>query len=186
LTALARPAGLVTLALLSLAADAVAAQTPTGGAPGAPAHEAPAVDLEAEEPPPSTWDRRQKDEEPPHSEERGLLNQLGRTLLALLIVVALIYGAGKFAMARLGNARFAGRGGDAMRVVERLQLDPKHALFLIELKDRPTLLVSSGETGVALLKELPAAPPSARPFNQVLAQAGERDGSAPSASEESP
>jgi len=156
-------------------------------------------DLTSDVPPPSTWDQQRKargEDISEPSEERSLIAQLGRTLLALLIVVGVIYALGKLAMTRLGNVRFAGRTGKTLQVIERLQLDAKHAVFLVQVGDdeAKTLLLASGEKGVQLLTEVDLSRSGAssgggdagpaRTFKQLLTKAAAPAGPAPADSDE--
>lgn len=178
------------------AADAAA--KPNAGAPGAggsgggesgappvpgagpvevkPEPAAPPVDVNTDRPPPSTYDKQRGADggDPAVDDAPSLMSQLVRTILALLLVVALIYGAGKIAMARLG--RLSGGPGKVLKVVERVALDNRHALYLVEVEDGPSLVVGSGEKGVALVAslDLPRRTKSeetGRSFSQVLSRA---------------
>ena len=69
--------------------------------------------------------------------------------LAALAVVALV----AWLITRYGWTHFLGKSRQGrMKVIERLALDPKRAVYLIEV-DGETLLVGSGD-GVRLLKKL--------------------------------
>ena len=93
--------------------------------------ETPGVDYNSEIPPPTEYDRIQKS--PLHDPaSHGLLWQLVRTVLGLAFVVALIYLLAKLVLPKM--AKFSGLGvGKHMRVVERMALDTKHMLYLVEL-----------------------------------------------------
>ena len=131
----------------------------------------PPVDVNANEPPPSTYDREQG-RTGTEDGGRSLLGQMWRTLLSLALVVGLIYAVGKFALWRLGKAR--GPGGPGLKVVERLQLDARHALFVVEVSGKHRYLVGAGaDKGVTLLAELDdTAADSERSFSGVLARGG--------------
>jgi flagellar biogenesis protein FliO len=140
-----------------------AASGPSASGPSAPGPgpSAPA----AETPPPSTYDllRQQQDgKEPPVDESPGIIAQLGRTLLALLVVVGIIYGIGKLLTSRLGAFRMIGGGGRVLRLRERLALDNRHSLFVIDVEGGTSLIVGTGERGVQLVSTvaLPPAPPN--------------------------
>jgi flagellar biogenesis protein FliO len=138
------------------AAPARAAAAP----PAAPAEvsaPAPAARVEAppSEPPPSAWDREQRARGDAPEDARSLAGQIWRTLLSLLLVVGLIYGLGRLALWRLGRGRGAGAGAAGMKVVERLSLDGKHSLFVVEAYGKHRFLVGTGGTeGVKLLATL--------------------------------
>ena len=48
--------------------------------------------------------------------------------------------------------------GGSLRTVERLQLDPKNALFVVEVSGKERFLVGAGDKGVQLLTALPTTP----------------------------
>ncbi len=74
--------------------------------------------------------------------------------VAILIVLAL----GAWAIVRFGGSRFVvGKGGSRMRVVERLSLEPKRSLYLVEV-DGKNLLVGVSEGAVQLVEHLPGEP----------------------------
>ncbi len=116
----------------------------------------------ADRPPPSTYDRlKLGGGEPIDEQEISWGAQLLKTLVGLGVVVGLIYLLFRLGLARyLGGAalRGAGRG---LKVVERTQLDARHALLIVEVEGR-RLLLATGEHGVQQLAELgPTAAPSA-------------------------
>lgn len=73
-----------------------------------------------------------------------------QTLLALGAVCALAYVVLRWGAKRLYGV---GRPGQQMRLVERLPLDPRRSLYLVEVSGRQ-LLVGSSENGVTLLTEV--------------------------------
>lgn len=77
---------------------------------------------------------------------------LFQTVLALAAVCLLAYVVLRFGLKRLYGV---GRGSDSnlLRVVERLPLDPRRALYLVEVAGRYVLLGTS-ETGVTFLTEV--------------------------------
>jgi flagellar protein FliO/FliZ len=84
--------------------------------------------------------------------------------LAALVVIALV----AWVAVRLGRGRLGGgRGARRMRIAERLPLEPRRSLYLVEV-DGESLLVGSSDGGVRLVKELeraevdPAPPPEDR------------------------
>ena len=79
-----------------------------------------------------------------------LLGQLIQTALALLAVCLLAY-----LVIRLGLMRLLGasKGEGRIRVIERLSLEPKRSLLLVEVEGR-VFLLGITEGSMALLKEL--------------------------------
>ena len=77
---------------------------------------------------------------------------LFQTVLALAAVCLLAYIVLRFGLKRLYGV---GRGGDKalMRVVERLPLDPRRSIHLVEVAGRYVLLGTS-ESGVSFLTEI--------------------------------
>lgn len=77
---------------------------------------------------------------------------LFQTILALAAVCLLAYVALRFGLKRLYGV---GRGGERniLRVVERLPLDPRRSLYLVEVAGRYVLLGTS-ESGVSFLTEV--------------------------------
>ncbi len=74
--------------------------------------------------------------------------------IAVLVVIALVaWGVVRFGGHRLGR----GNGGRRMRVVERLGLEPKRSIYLIEVDGR-SLLIGVSEGSVRLLEQLPDKP----------------------------
>ena len=149
------------------------------------------LDLDAVgEPPPSAWDRRQErktagEEVGTEDEERGREEgiswgtQLAKTVVALLIVVGLIY-----VLFRVGLAKFVGmaaiKGGKSMKVLERVQLDARHALLIVELDGERRFLLGTGEQGIQMLarldthEEIKTAAPQTS-FSEVMAQTARGD-----------
>lgn len=184
-----------TPALLLLATVCALTQTeaaPPAAAQGTSVRETtqrePVVDLESDSPPAgsSEYDKRRAGNQGSREalpEEQSLLGQLGRTLFGLLVVVGLIYILGKIAIAKLGKVGFAGRSGKNLRVVERLQLDPRNALYIVQVEDGPLLLLGSGEKGMQLITELDgAAEPdkgkgqsAGRSFSNAMVEAAQRE-----------
>lgn len=139
---------------VTLAPDVPAAPTVSADIVGAPARPPPPPDIDTL-PPPSI----------------GLVELLGplfKTMLMLAIVVGIAYltlhkGLGKLLMRQ--------NLGRRIKVVERVSLDPKRALFLVELDGRQMLL-GAGEGGVVHLKDLgpgaTATPAEPASFAQAL------------------
>jgi flagellar biosynthetic protein FliO len=91
----------------------------------------------------------------------SLLAEFGPLVAKSIIVLAAIAAAAYLA-ARFLRPRLAARRGDArMRVVERLPLEPRRCLYLVEVDGAP-LVVGVSERGVAF-HALPAAKPAPAP-----------------------
>jgi len=124
---------------------------PVAPAP-APADEAPTAARPASPPP-------DIDTLPPPSLGMGeLLGPLFKTMLMLAIVVGIAYLTLHKGLGKLVARQNLGR---RVKVIERVGLDPRRALFLVEVDGRQ-LLLGAGEGGVVLLKEM-APEPQARP-----------------------
>jgi flagellar biogenesis protein FliO len=150
------------------------------------------VSAVSDEPPPSAWDRRQAElragktpASPAPDDEISWGSQLLKTVLALALVIGLLY-----ALFRLGLTRFIGvtalRGpAKSMRVLERQQLDARHALYIVELEGGRRMLIATGEQGVQRIAELDLRPAAGRgDFSKELADAAARDESRDPASED--
>jgi flagellar protein FliO/FliZ len=133
--------------ILALAAPAFAADE----APPAPAETA--VEAAPAPTPPAAEPKLDVKDLPPPSIGMGeLLAPLFKTLLMLGVVLAIAYltlhkGLGKL-VARQNEGR-------RVKVVERVALDPKRALYLVEI-DGKQMLLGSGEHGVVHIKDLDA------------------------------
>jgi flagellar protein FliO/FliZ len=76
-----------------------------------------------------------------------------QTLLALALVCGLAYVLFRLVLPRLQS--FGGRSGSMVRVVDRVALDARKSLYVIEVSDK-WFLVASSEAGVQLISELDA------------------------------
>ena len=122
-------------------------------APAAPAPRAPPPDIDTLP--------------PPSSGLAELLGPLLKTMLMLAVVVGLAYLTLHKGLGKLVARQNLGR---RIKVVERVALDPKRALFLIELDGRQMLL-GAGEGGLVHLKDVtPSTDEAAKPatFAQAL------------------
>jgi flagellar biogenesis protein FliO len=185
---------IITLTLTAVLAGPAVAEKPADGIRPTPADTStvPASDIEprldmdaVKEPPPSAWDLRQRERdagEPPEEEGRqgGISwgEQLAKTVLALLIVVGLIY-----FLFRVGLAKFVGmaaiKGGKSMKVLERVQLDARHALLIVELDGERRFLLGTGEQGIQMLARLdrdqPLSPDTQASFQDAMKAANVAD-----------
>lgn len=143
--------------------DAIADQaSPAAADPDTPAERG--YDLGADKPPPpsaSEHKRRAERLMRDESEGRDTLSQVGRTLLSLAFVVALIYAAGRFAKSKFGNMRMPIKSGQHIVVKERVAIDAQRSLFLVHISGDPDdssgakrLLLGSGERGIHLIADL--------------------------------
>ncbi|MEE8410610.1 MAG: flagellar biosynthetic protein FliO [Myxococcota bacterium] len=134
-------------------------EAPEGVEPAATPDVEPATAPKPAEPPPSTFDLKEEGEDVSDKPQPVAINwgtQLVKTVVALLIIVGLIYFLFKIGLTRLLGYATTARGGKSLKIVERVQLDARHALFLIELRDGHRLLVGTGERGVQVLLHLGA------------------------------
>ena len=132
-------------------------------APAAPEQGPEAAATEVK-PPPSQYDLAQPKDAPVMSEEQSLMLQLGRTVLSLGLVVALIYLVAKIVLPRLGGLSTGSARGQ-LELLERVQLDPKHAIFLVQVSGKHQLLLGGGEGNLRLLSDLGK---SERSFGEAL------------------
>jgi len=173
---------MTTLLILTLLSTGEPTAAPTRDAEGVwpAAHRidaaAPASDLPA----PTTTDEQKSKAanaalERLEGEERSWTAQLVRTILSLLLVVGLIYLVFKVVVPRLLGVSLPTRTGKSLPVVERTQLDARHAVVLLEIEGKQRFLVATGERGVQLLADL-SAPHAAKEgradFRALLERAG--------------
>jgi flagellar biogenesis protein FliO len=145
----------------ALGQEPTGAPNPTEAAPRGESSAEPGTAPAPEQPPPSTWDKNRGQEgdgpaaEP--DEEISWTAQLAKTVVALLFVVALIYFLFKVGLARLLGYATVRSGSKALAIVDRAQLDARHALYLVELGPKHRLLLGTGEQGVQLLARVDEA-----------------------------
>ena len=148
-------------------------------------------DVVDDTPPASAYDLQQQRQPSAFDSERTLVGQLVRTLISLVVVVVLILLTGKIVLPRLtrasvfGGAGVFGAGGKSLRIVERVQLDARHGLYVVEIEGRQRLLLGTGERGVQVLSHVlshtEAAPEhllgnsAGEDFAGSLAEANRRD-----------
>ena len=104
---------------------------------------------------------------PPSSGLIELLGPLFKTMLMLAVVVGIAYLTLNKGLGKLVQRQNLGR---RIKVVERVSLDPKRALFLVEL-DGKQMLLGAGEGGLVHLKDVaPAGTEVTKPatFAQAL------------------
>jgi flagellar biogenesis protein FliO len=138
----------------------------------------PPVDYQSDRPPPTAWDKQQEADgaaptTPAPEDGVSLLAQLAKTTVSLLLVIGLIYLFSRFALPRLLAMRPAGKSGKVVTVVERVPLDQKNALVVIDLHEGPRLLLASGEKGVQLLGDL-ASLGNRDGFREAMTRAADR------------
>jgi len=126
------------------------------------------IDYEKQAPPITAYDKRIPTELSHESPQKGLLYSLAQTFIALIIVLGLILLCSKYGLSRLTALRNGG-AGKYIEVVERIQLDPKHSLFVVDVKENGRLLLGSGDGKVNLLSQLaPHQPKKSSTFSQAL------------------
>ncbi len=117
----------------------------------------PAIDIHADTPPPTTWDKSAQNPKSPELDtavdENTLTEQLFQTLLALVFVCLLIYLVGRFGLSRLTGLR-TGAPTKTLSLHEKLSLDPKNALYIVEVKGKGKLLLGGGEQGLQMICNL--------------------------------
>ena len=135
--------------------------------------------FEEDVPPVTEFDRLQKTEIPSEP-RRDLLSQVARTIFALVVVLGLIFLFSKYGLSRLTGLR-TGVGGKNIQVLERVQLDPKHTLYLVDVQGIGSLLLGGGEGDLRLITKLNSnTPPSPdTPFSVTLAQTKSTDSNFP-------
>ena len=105
--------------------------------------------------------------EPP-SVDPALISTLGRTVVALVFVVVLIYLCAKLLPRIFKQLPMVGRGTQQLRVLERAMLDAKHSVVLLQVDENTRLLLGTGE-GVQLLTTLTT--PAGVPFRASMSEA---------------
>ena len=109
----------------------------------------------AEEPPPSAYDRaRQDNGEPPDTP--SLVGQLIKTMFALAVVIAIIWVVFKYGAARLLPGAMGPRDGRIVRIIERVLVDQKNSLLVIDV-GAERMLLGVTEGGINVLQKLGAS-----------------------------
>ena len=104
--------------------------------------------------------------EPP-TVDPALIAQLGKTVLALVFVVVLIYLCAKLLPRMFSQIPLPGRNGQ-LKVLERTVLDAKHSVVLLQVDENTRLLLGTGD-GVQLLTTL--ATPAGTSFRTSMSEA---------------
>ena len=111
-------------------------------------------------PPPSTWDRQQKNPQMPAEHEGVTMGmQALKTLFGLGIVLALLFLSSRLVSKKLGNVRWKSKAG-RLQVSDFMLLDGKSGVYLIEI-DGADWVVVTGPHGTSLApKGIPLNAPS--------------------------
>ena len=100
-------------------------------------------------PPPSTWDRQQKNPQmPPEHEGVTMGMQALKTLFGLGIVLALLFLSSRLVSKKLGNVRWKSKAG-RLQVSDFMLLDGKSGVYLVEI-DGADWVVVTGPHGTSL------------------------------------
>ena len=125
---------------------------------------------EVAQPPPSTYDLQGQgqgqaptEDDPWQDPGTGMGMQILRSVIALMLVVGLIYVGGRVLAPRL-LSHLPKQRGSRLRVVDRIMLDNKHALLVVEVADHGPLLLATGDAGVQVLPLPTARSPSFPPL----------------------
>jgi flagellar biogenesis protein FliO len=123
---------------------------------------------------------------PPPEGLGDLVGTFARTMLMLLAVLALVY---LTLHKGLGKLTERSQIGKRMRVVERVGLDARRGLYIVEVDGRE-LLIGTGEQGPVRISELgdlgqSQPPPSTTNFHAALEHVAERETLPAASSEES-
>lgn len=136
---------------------AIVAQTPApADAPATPpparSRLSPSDDLSKPEELSKPFDIETRSEE---SDTSALIGQFVKTMVALGLVIGLIYLLAKVGVARFIPGGVAARSGKTVRVVERVAVDQKNSLVLVEV-GAERLLLGSGDQGLRLITHVGA------------------------------
>ena len=111
-------------------------------------------------PPPPVDEELMKTLPPPAVGMGELIGPLAKTMLMLCVVLLIVYLTLHKGLGKLVERQNVGK---RVKVVERVVLDQKRSLFLIEL-DGKQLLLAAGEGGILLLRDVdPAAAATGAP-----------------------
>jgi flagellar biogenesis protein FliO len=100
--------------------------------------------------------------------------QMLRSLAALMAVLGLIYLIFKVGLAKFLRAGLA-RPGRHVTLLERVPLDARHALFVVEVTGGRKLLLGSSERGISVVDSLEATQGSQVKFKDVLEKTQAKD-----------
>ncbi len=106
-------------------------------------------DVYADTPPPTAYDLAHQ-EKPNAHEDKSLTHQVGRTLLALVFVLCLIYLLGKVVLPKVFQVPQFKGPSKILKVHERVLLDGKNALYLVDVGAQ-RMLIHAGPQGVGLI-----------------------------------
>ncbi len=107
---------------------------------------------------------------PVEDDPESMVGTLFRTLLVLAIVLGLVYVSLNYGLRRLMGLRGLPTGRSTLvKVIERIPLDPKRSLFVVQAAGE-YLLIGGGDDGLNLLGKLDAAEVE-RVLDQQLKQA---------------
>lgn len=132
-----------------LTAPVVRAELPDASTAELVGEPSPTADARLEEP------QIPRSEPPPELAELDLGWTLFRTMLVLAIVVGLAWLTLNVGLRRLLGIKAVSGGGGLVKVIERVALDPKRTLFVVEVAGE-VLLVGGAEQSMTLLTKLNA------------------------------
>lgn len=170
----------------ALAAAMLLAQVPAAPpieavpARGAEAVESPAAPS-AEQPSPAAppgMESFERERLRPPADDESFASQMLRSLLALAGVVLLIYLVFKLGLQRLMPGGMV-RSGRSVRLLERVQLDMRHSLYVVELDGGKRLLLGSSERGMSVLADLSAKADERITFHDALQRTKQEQASSP-------
>ncbi len=96
----------------------------------------------------------------------SLTGQLVRTFIALAAVIGLLYFLAKVGRGQWIYALAGQTAGRSIKILERVSLDAKHNLFVVEVEGGGRLLLGSSDGSLQVLRELTT--PVAKTFEKVV------------------